>query len=159
MSIIEKAAQKASELKGQAAQKASELKDHAAQKASELKEHAASKVNEAMEAGLNKLKETLADFESALPVVKAAGYQIGNLKIELGLSPKLIANFVVSGNVTAEQVDAIIAANADKKLAVLLVRSIFQARRLQESVRVGGLVPRGIAVEIGVLPTITVEFA
>jgi hypothetical protein len=52
-----------------------------------------------------------------------------------------------------------LAEHTDEKLATLLVRTLIMANRLQSSVNIGGLHPKGIALEIGFSPTVVVRFA
>jgi hypothetical protein len=152
------AAAKMAEIKDQAVAKAGDLKDQAVAAAGDLKDSAAQKFHEAVDASVGKLKESLGDFESALPAVAAIGYTVGTVRIELGVAPKIIATFVAHGPLTAEIVEEVVQKHADKRLAVMLVRTLYQARRLQDSIHIGGLRPTSIGVQIGVLPTVIVDF-
>jgi len=148
---------------------ARELAEHASEQASgaaesvrtrttglkgQITEHAAG----VSEASLDKLNETLADFSVALPVLREAGYTLDDVEVDLGVPPKVVAKFSGSGSVPDEKVEAMLEKNAERSLAVLLVKSIQQATRLQSKLNIKGMKPRGLFVEIGFAPKIVVRF-
>jgi hypothetical protein len=130
-----------------------------ANKASELTDQAAAKAGELKDASLGRLLETLDDFNAALPVIREAGYTLSNVDIGLGLPPKVSASFVASDDVSAQNVERLIAEHAEKKFTLLLMKSLFQAWQLQTRIKIAGLKPKGITIEIGMIPNITVRFA
>lgn len=138
---------------------ASQATDAAANKAGELRSHVAAKAGELRDATYAKLGETLDDFNAALPVVRAAGYTLSDVTIAVGLPPTVTATFDASSDISAEHVEQLLAAHADKKLTVLLVRALFQAWQLQRRIDIAGLRPKGLSVELGLVPAVTVKFA
>jgi hypothetical protein len=127
-------------------------------KAAELKDHAAAKAGAVKDAGLTALLETLDDFNSALPVIREAGYALKGISVGIGLPPKVTAAFSVSGDVSAENVERVLAEQADKKLTVLLIKSLYQAWQVQKKIVVVGLKPTSISIEIGLIPSVSVSF-
>src|SRR4051812_41067254 len=96
----EKAAGRAGELGQQASEKAGELKTRTAAKAADFKDQAAERASDAMDAGIEKLGGLLDDFNIALPVLREAGFSLKEVEVELGLPPKVIANFNCIPNVS-----------------------------------------------------------
>jgi ABC-type Zn uptake system ZnuABC Zn-binding protein ZnuA len=148
------AAARANELAQQAPGKADELKA----RATDVKDQIAGQAAEMSEMGFTKLQETLADFDAALPVLREAGYTLESVSIELGIPPKIVAGFSVAAGVPEEKVEAILAENAERKLTILLVKSIYQATKLQSKLNIKGLRPSGVSVELGLIPQIGVKF-
>ncbi len=117
------------------------------------------KVGELKDASLGKVVETLDDFNAALPVVREAGYTLSSVDIGIGLPPKVSASFLASDDVSPENVERLLVEHADKKFTTLLVRALYQAWQLQRKIKVVGLQPKGLSVEIGLIPVVTVKFA
>ncbi len=152
------ASAKAAEVKREVTAKAGEIKDQASAKAVAIKDSAAAKGSEIMEGAIAKVKDTVRDFNGALPIVKKAGYTLNEVSVELGLPPKVVANFDTTHHLGEAAVQEIIDGNAENKLAVALVKSLFQAQRLQSSIKFVGLAARGISVELGLIPTLVIKF-
>jgi hypothetical protein len=119
---------------------------------------ASSKVGELKDAGLRKVVEMLDDFNAALPIVREAGYTLSSVDVGIGLPPKVSASFVASAEVSPENVERVLAEHADKKFTMLLVRALYQAWLVQRKIAVAGLKPKGLSVEIGLIPVVTVKF-
>jgi hypothetical protein len=139
--------------------KVGDLKEQAAAAASELGDLTKAKVGELKEAGFIALEEALADFNAALPAASEAGYTLHGLSIALALPPQATATFATSGNVSAENVERVLAAHADRKFTTMLVKSLFQAWQVQTKVHVAGLKPSSLSVVIGLSPSVSINFA
>ena len=146
--VREQAASTASGLKGAVSDKVGDAKDLLASGAANLRD-----------AGVGRIRETLDEFNATLPALREAGYTLTDVSVTVGLPPKIVASFGTSDAVTEESTARVIDENQDHKLVVFLVRTLFQAWKLQMSVNLAGLKPRGIAVEIGLTPRVTVKFA
>ncbi|MCI0661151.1 MAG: hypothetical protein L0220_08775 [Acidobacteria bacterium] len=127
-------------------------------RAGEVKDQIADQVTEMNEVGINKIKESLADFNAALPLLREAGYFLEGMNIELGIPLKIVARFSVNGGLSDEKVEALLAENAEREFATYLVKSIQQATKPQSKIDIKGLKPSTIAVELGLLPQIAVNF-
>jgi hypothetical protein len=153
------AAARAAELAGQASVRAADLKDSVASTAQDVKDTLAAAATDLREASVAKVKETLADFNSAVPVLREMGYALSEVTLSLGMPPSLVATFLVSHEVNEETVHRALEENASRKLTVFLVRTLSQAHKLQTSVEVAGMKPRGIVVELGLSPSVAIKFA
>lgn len=138
---------------------ASRASEAAATTADDLKGHVTAKANELKDASLAKLAETLDDFNAALPVIREAGYTLSNVGIGIGLPPKVTASFLVSSEVSAETVERLMLEHAQRKFTLLLLKSLHQAWQLHTKIKIAGLKPRGLSVELGLIPIVSVKFA
>ena len=127
----------------------------ARQRAMELKE---TKGNELAEASMAKVREVLAAFNAGLPLLKEAGCRPTGVEVELGLPPKIVANFATS-DVSEEAVARITADNPDKTLACSILKALVQGARLQRSLEVGRLRASSLAVEISLPPCLKLGFS
>src|SRR5262249_54143391 len=123
-------------------------------KAADVKEQAA----DAREAGLEKMGGLLDDFNAALPVLRKAGFTVKGVNIELGVPPKVVAEFYCAADITEEEVDTLTQENADRKFTVLLLRSLLQAWKLHSKFHIAGMRVNELAVVIGLLPLVTLKF-
>jgi hypothetical protein len=124
-----------------------------------LREHISHQADDLREAGADKLAEVVADFNAALPVLKEAGYTLRAVDVSFALPPKLVATFNVGSELAEEQMAELIRLNADKKITSLTLAALSRARKLQARIGFVGLAPKGIALEIGLTPQVTVQFA
>ncbi len=138
---------------------ASRASEAATSTAADLKGQVTAKANELKDAGVAQLAATIDDFNASLPVLREAGYTLSGVDIGIGLPPKVSAAFVVSADVSTEAVERLLAEHGEKKLTVLLVRSLHQAWQLQTKVKIAGLRANGLSVEVGLIPEVSVKFA
>ena len=126
--------------------------------ASSVTQRIADLATDAQQVSGEKLEQLMTDVTTALPLFREAGYTLELLGINLGLIPQLHADFRVDVDVPDEQVEALLQANADRELSVLLIRAMRRASKLQEKLSFGGLRPNGLSVTVGVPPTVIVKF-
>jgi hypothetical protein len=150
----EAAAAKASELGQKTSDKAGEVKARAEEVKDQIREAAADVTG----VGLAKLNEVLADFNAALPVLREAGYTVEGVDIGLGIPPRFVANFSPGSGVPEDKFEALLAENTERKLTILLMKSLHEATKLQSKVDIKGLKPSGFSVVIGLVPEVTVKF-
>lgn len=137
-----------------AADMAADLTDQATAKVAALSEQAA----KLRDASTSKAMEAVEGFNVALPVVREAGYDLAEVSVELGLPPRVVAAFTVSHEVSVEQFEQLIAAHSDRKFTILLLNSLREAWKLQSRIKIVGLTPRGMSVELGLTPSVTIKF-
>lgn len=126
--------------------------------AGEVKGQVAAKASELKDAGLSQVLNTVEDFNACLPVLSEAGYTLSGVDIGIGLPPKVVAEFVVSADVSTEAIEQLLSEHADKKLTVLLLRSLHQAWQLHTRVKIGGLRPHSLSIQMGLIPEVSVKF-
>ncbi len=162
----EKAVSAASGLGEKSAAKAEEAtaflagaRDQAAAKVASAKDLIADKMVEAKEAALTGIREVVDDLNEHLPALQEAGYTLSGVAIELGLAPHVVATFSTRPDISRERVEAVMAQHAEAKVTVALLRALYSAYKLQSTVHIAGMKPVGIAVTIGLPPSIVVHFA
>lgn len=124
----------------------------------ELKNQAAAKVEEVRDAGLAKLMDTLDDFNSALPILREAGYALTGITLSMGIPPSLVGEFCPSQEVSSENIERLLTEHAEKRLTVLLIKALHNAWVMQTKLSIGGLTPTGVSVEVGLIPVVSLSF-
>ncbi len=107
--------------------------------------------------GVAKVRELLSRFNEALPLMEEAGCTPSEVEVEVGLPPKVVANFVTS-DVSEEAIARITAENPERTLACAILKALAKGARLQRAVEVGRLRASTLAVEIGLAPVLKLNF-
>jgi hypothetical protein len=160
------AAAKATELRDKATSRTEEaaslaagIRDQASSRVGDLKERLAGKVTEIKEAAVAGIKDLADDLNQRLPALCEAGYTLTHVAFEIGLAPKVKATFSAAPDISQERVDAVIEEHKDARVTVALIRALYGAYKLQSSIRIAGMKPLDIELEIGVTPAAIVRFA
>ena len=122
-------------------------------------EHLADATTEMKQMSLAKLDAALADFNAALPLLREAGYVLEGVKVKLGLTPGIAADFSCEAIVSDEQLDAMMAEHAQRKVTTMMLKSLRQASKLQSKLTFKGMRPDGLRVDVGLSPRISVKFS
>ena len=141
------ASELASDVRGQATAKVDELKDALGEKIAEIKE-----------AAFERVKRIAEELNGYLPALSEAGYTLQEVSAEIGITPKIDAAFVARPDITQERIDDVIAEHADNKFLAVILRTLFGAYKLQNSIDVAGMKPHGIVLTLGVTPSVAVKF-
>ena len=147
VSKAQEASELASDVRGQAVAKVDELKDALAEKIADVKD-----------AALASAQQLAKDLNGYLPALGEAGYTIQEVSAEIGITPHILATFVARRDITQERIDAVIAEHADNKVLAVILRALYGAYKLQNSIDVAGMKPHGIVLTLGVTPSVAVKF-
>ena len=147
VSKAEAASSLAAEVRGQAAAKMGGWKDALVEKIADVKD-----------AAFDNVKQMVDDLNAYLPAIKEAGYTLTEVSVEVGLTPKVVSTFAARPDITQERIDAVIAERPDAKITAAILRSLFAAYKLQNAINIAGMKPHGIALEIGLTPSVAVKF-
>jgi len=164
--IKENAAAKATELREKAAHTsedaatiAASVRDQASSRVGDLKERLAGKVAEIKDSAVAGIKDLADDLNYRLPALREAGYTLTHVALEIGLSPKVKAAFSAAPDISQERVDAVIEEHKDARVTVALLRALYGAYKLQSGIKIAGMKPLDIELELGVMPVAVVRFA
>ena len=125
----------------------------------DAKDQLADVTAEMKEAALVRLRESLDDFNTALPVLRDAGYVLDGVAIKLGLPPQITATLSSGPGVSEDRLEALLAEHTERKLTTLIVKSVYHATKLQSMLEIQGMRPSGLSVDVGLVPDIVIKFA
>jgi hypothetical protein len=109
-------------------------------------------------AGMDKVKGTLKDFEESLPIINKAGFQLAELNVGVGIPPSIIACFTIK-EVSSEILQEAQAEIESKKIGKLVLDSLIGATKMKEKLELKNMAMKGIEVEIGLLPKVTLVYS
>jgi len=161
----EQAAAKATDFRDQAVQRSGEasalaavVRDQAHSRVEDFKERLLGKVAEVKDAAIAGIKDVADDLSQRLPALREAGYTLTHVSFEVGISPKVKATFAAAPDISQERVDAVIELHKDARVTVALLKALYGAYKLQRSIRIAGMSPLDIELELGVTPAAIVRF-
>ena len=172
----ERASQTAKEAKDQAAVKAAEIRDLTVSKAheasvlaAEVRDQAAAKVDNWKDAVVDKLigvkdaaldgvKQLTEDLNAYLPAISEAGYTLKDVSVEVGIIPVIQATFTARPDITEERIQDVMVKHADGKVLPVILRALYGAYKLQNTINIAGMKPHGIMLSLGVAPFVAVKF-
>jgi hypothetical protein len=108
-------------------------------------------------AGVAKVREILSLFNEALPLLEEAGCTPSGVDVDVGLPPKVVANFATA-EVSEEKIARITGEHPEKKFACAILKALAKGARLQKLVEVGRLHASTLAVELGLAPCLKMSF-
>lgn len=158
LSKARKAAEHAAQAAAGMKESAAGVRDQASSRMGELKDRLAGKVAEIKDAAITGIKDLADDLNQRLPALREAGYTLTHVALEVGIAPKVKATFTAAPDISQERVDAVIEEHKDARVTVALLRALYGAYKLQNSIRIAGMKPLDIELEIGVTPAAIVRF-
>jgi len=98
------------------------------------------------------------DINEALPVLAEEGYTMNEFEVGLGLVPKMIPHFSITEELTEEKQAEMLSKLEGNKIASLLINSLAQASKLQNTIKIGKLKFAEVEIEASVPPSVTLKF-
>lgn len=105
-----------------------------------------------------KIQEYTEELNELLPVINRIGYEIRQIEIEIGISPKLIPHFSKIKEVSEDAVQAELYEYKDKKLSLFILTSLIKASKMQNIISIGNLKFTEVELELSVLPAVKLRF-
>jgi hypothetical protein len=109
--------------------------------------------------GVDKLAEWVDDISAASPHLRAVGYRVGDLKLELSLTPRVVVELIKEADVHDEAFQAVLANHSGNKTLYTLVKMIQQARRVEAKIRLKEHRFVALEVELGLPPAVRMRYA
>ena len=105
------------------------------------------------------LARTAERFDEATPYIEQAGYDIREIEVGLGLSPRLVAHLELRELISEAEQSQILADTKDKKMVHNILSSLFKASNARRKLKFKRFHFTRIELELSLLPTIVLKFA
>ncbi|MBX9746855.1 MAG: hypothetical protein K2X34_08135 [Hyphomonadaceae bacterium] len=115
------------------------------------------KLAELQAIGAEKVQQLVTSFQQALPALKAAGYELTEFEIEIGVTPKLIPHFRHAVR-SEENVGAAREMLKDNKLGQMLLGALLKAGDIHKQINVAGFGFSHIEIEMGLIPSVRLQY-
>lgn len=104
------------------------------------------------------LGKTAAGFNEAVPYIERAGYEVTEIEVGLGLSPKVVPHLRLREIITEEEQLALMEETRDKKLINTILGSLFRASAARNKLKFRKFHFSNIELELSILPTVVLKF-
>lgn len=104
------------------------------------------------------LGKTAARFNEALPYIERAGYEVTELEVGLGLSPKVVPHLRLKELIDDDAKLALLEETKDKRLVNTILGSLFRASAARSKLNFNRFHFSDIELELSILPTVILKF-
>ncbi len=105
-----------------------------------------------------KIREYTTELNELIPSINAMGYEIKEIEIEVGISPKLIPHFAKVKDVSEEITQSELDKYKDKKLSIFILSSLVKASSMRDIINIGTLKFTEVELELSVIPAVKMKF-
>ena len=104
------------------------------------------------------LGKTAGRFNEALPYIERAGYEVTEIEVGLGLSPKVVPHLRLKELISEEEQVALLEETKEKKLVNTVLASLFRASAARRKLNFNKFHFSDIELELSILPTVVLKF-
>ncbi len=104
------------------------------------------------------LGKTASRFNEALPYIERAGYEVTEIEVGLGLSPKVVPHLRITKIISEEEKLVLLEETKDKKLVNTVLASLFRASAARSKLNFNKFHFSDIELELSILPTVVLKF-
>jgi hypothetical protein len=108
--------------------------------------------------GGDTLSKTAQQFNDALPYIERAGYDVTEVEVALGLSPKVVPHLKLRELITEEQQQMLLDETQGKTLVNTILSSLFRASAARRKLKFKRFHFEEIELEIGIIPGVVLKF-
>jgi hypothetical protein len=105
-----------------------------------------------------KTLELMSDVNVILTALPDAGFQIGELEVELGVTPRLTVEVKIGQAIREDKLTAVLKANPNNVLLSATLNALLQASKLQKAVSVETLELKDVRIVLATTPTVALQW-
>ena len=105
-----------------------------------------------------KAVELMSDVNVILTALPHAGFQIGELEVELGVTPKITVDVKIGQTISEDKLKAVLLANPNNVLLSITLNALLQASKLQKTVSVETLELKDVKIAMTTTPTVALQW-
>jgi len=104
------------------------------------------------------LAKTAQRFNEALPFIERAGYDVTEVEVGLGLSPKVVPHLRIREQISEEEQLLLLEETRETKLVNTILTSLFKASAAHKKLKFKKFHFSDIELELSILPTVVLKF-
>lgn len=108
--------------------------------------------------GSSTLAATVRKFNEAIPYIERAGYDIEEVELSLGISPKIMPHLVPTSTLSEEEQVELLAEVKGKKFITTVLNALFKAGDVAQGIKFDGFTFMRLEIDVSILPAITLRF-
>lgn len=104
------------------------------------------------------LTKTAQRFNEALPYIERAGYDVTELEVGLGISPKVVPHLKIRELISEEEQNLLLEETRDRKLVNMILTSLFKASAAHKKLKFRKFHFSDMELELSILPSVVLKF-
>jgi len=104
------------------------------------------------------LTKTAQRFNEALPFIERAGYDVTEIEVGLGLSPKVVPHLCIRELISEEEQFALLEETREHKLVNTILTSLFKASSAHKRLKFKKFHFTDMELELSILPAVVLKF-
>jgi len=104
------------------------------------------------------LAKTAERFNEALPYIERAGFDVTEIEVGLGLSPKVAPHLKIRELISEEEQNLLLEETSDRKLINTILSSLFRAIAAHKKLKFKKFHFSDMELELSILPTVVLKF-
>ena len=112
----------------------------------------------ALDLGAQKATEAMTQANQLLTLLQDAGYQVGELTIDLGVPPTITIELKPGPLMDDGKLDGIFQANKDNEVLALVLGSLMQANKLRDKIRLETIELKSTKIVLKTPPSISLHW-
>ncbi len=109
--------------------------------------------------GTEATSKIISQLSQSKEVISRSGYEFKSISINIGIPPGVRVVFHYSKDIGENERQVLINESKDKKIIELLLKGLFKATDLYNSVKVGNFKLESVSIVIGLIPDITINLS
>ena len=108
--------------------------------------------------GLHETQQAIAEMNILLGALQQAGYDVGQVEIEVGIPPKMNITLKPGPAVSEEKLNLVLKAQSGSTMTTAVVRSLIAANQLRSGIHVEDLSMSEITIEVAAKPKLVMSW-
>jgi hypothetical protein len=108
--------------------------------------------------GTKKATEAMNQANLLLKLLQDAGYQVGDLDLELGVPPTISISLKIGPMMSDSKLDAVYQANKENDVLALVLGALIQANKLRDMVKLETIELKDAKIVLKTTPSITLQW-
>ncbi len=106
------------------------------------------------ELGIEKLKSVIAEVSAAIPLFEKAGYEVEEIQVEIGMTPKLMPRFRVAREISVAEQQHMLEEAGERKLVKFILISLFKSTKMKNLIQDPKLEFHSIEIDLTAVPSV-----
>lgn len=106
--------------------------------------------------GTDAAQKIITQLNDSTAIISKSGYELSNIEIDIAVPPSVIIIFQFSRDIDPKEEETLLAEAKDKKILSLVLKALFKANELYNSVKVGNYKLDSVEIGIGFIPDVKI---
>lgn len=114
-------------------------------------------ISEFREMGTDAATKVISQLTESREIIKKAGYELKTISVDIGLPPAINTKFLYTKNISEAEREALLNEAKDKRMVTVILKGLFKADDLYNSVKLGNYKLVSVQIAIGLIPDVIIN--